>query len=767
MLRANYKEYQNKAIESLVSSTADLISKTEIENKLIVFQSPTGSGKTYIATQFMRGIIEDHSENDVCFLWISIGKGELHKQSKKSIQKILGTDYRCNVLEETFFGGRTYIERNELVVANWEKLRGKNKKTGEWTNKLMRDSENVNFIEVLQYTKRRRKIILIIDESHYASDTQRTNELRQIVNADVTIEMSATPKLKNDAKVLIVVEPKDVIDEGMIKKEIIINEALDKLVDDEKTSQDIIIESAYNKRLELKQAFAETGVNINPLCLIQLPNSEAGETKKEAVAQFLNTKGITENNGKLAVWLSEEKSDGLDVISDFNSEVEFLIFKQAIDTGWDCPRAHILVKLRETGSYTFEVQTVGRILRMPEQMHYENEMLNRGYIYTNLQSITIAKEDYNPNIIKHLKAIRKPIYKPLILQSYYKKRVDFGDITSSFVTTLEKIFCNYFGMEINPTLINTAENCQKVIDKFMVITPEPYNERIIIDEIIDNTKFDELEDKDFETYVKRTKLRISDGDLGIIFYVVIRKNLNGFAPKRSSERVSSAIYQWFRKYLGIDYNASNGFIHIQNLFLHPSNIAVYSRLLNEATEAYKPAKKQEVKEKIEEKNYLWEVKFEEFYNEHTDELIDSKLNIYDKCYLSKIRSNPEKEFEKYLETKTEKIEWWFKNGVNKQDFFGVRYEENDMPKTFYPDYLVQLKNGQTLIVDTKAGITAVEAKSRAEALYKYIATENAKGKKLTGGILVQQGDHWKINRNETYLYDKNDLTNWRFLEDII
>jgi len=140
MLRANYKEYQNKAIESLVSSTADLISKTEIENKLIVFQSPTGSGKTYIATQFMRGIIEDHSENDVCFLWISIGKGELHKQSKKSIQKILGTDYRCNVLEETFFGGRTYIERNELVVANWEKLRGKNKKTGEWTNKLMRDS---------------------------------------------------------------------------------------------------------------------------------------------------------------------------------------------------------------------------------------------------------------------------------------------------------------------------------------------------------------------------------------------------------------------------------------------------------------------------------------------------------------------------------------------------------------------------------------------------------------------------------------------------
>lgn len=161
------------------------------------------------------------------------------------------------------------------------------------------------------------------------------------------------------------------------------------------------------------------------------------------------------------------------------------------------------------------------------------------------------------------------------------------------------------------------------------------------------------------------------------------------------------------------------------------------------------------------------MKFEEFYNEHTDELFNCKLNIYDKCYLSKTRSNPEKEFEKYLETKSEKIDWWFKNGVNKQDFFGVRYEENEFPKTFYPDYIVQLKNGKTLIADTKAGSTAVEAKTRAESLYQYIKSENIKGKKIVGGILVQQAEHWKINLNETYLYDKNDLTNWKFLEDIM
>ncbi len=663
------------------------------------------------------------------------------------------------------------------MFANWEKLRTKDKTTGDWKNKLMKDSELNSFIDVLENTRKRRKIILIIDESHYASDTQRTNELRQIVDADVTIEMSATPKLQPSPidiaqknSYFIYVNPKDVIAEGMIKKEIVINEGLGQLVDDEKTSQDVIVESAYNKRLELKQTFAEAGLKINPLCLIQLPNSEAGDTKKEAVAQFLNSKGITENNGKLAVWLSEEKSDNLHEISDFDSEVEFLIFKQAIDTGWDCPRAHILVKLREQGNYAFEVQTVGRILRMPEQIHYQNESLNRGYIYTNLQSITIAKEDYNPNIIKHLKAIRKPIYKPLKLQSYYKSRVDFGDVTSSFITTFERVFCDYFGMDLEPVVMNTAENCQKVIDKFMVVTPEPYNERIIIDEIIDNTNFDELEDKDFESFVKRTKLRVSDGDLQDIFNVVIYRNLNGFAPKRSCPTIRGCVYQWFKKYLGIDYRADNGIIKIQNLFLHPLNISVYSRLLNEATEQYKPAKKQEVKEKIEEKNYVWEVKFEEFYNEHTDELTNYQLNIYDKCYLSKTRSNPEKVFEKFLETKVEQMDWWFKNGASKQEFFGIRYEENDFPRTFYPDYIIQLKNGQTLIVDTKAGNTAIEAKSRAEGLYRYIEAENEnneESRNLVGGIVVQQSDHWKINQNEVYFYDKNDLTSWQFLDDII
>lgn len=773
-MQIELKDYQEKKVEELVKAVSDLISK-EAQNKVCVFQSPTGSGKTVMVAKFIERIIKEETETDFCFLWISIGKGELHKQSKKSLERIFDGDPKVSLLENEFFGTRNIIEKNEVIVGNWEKLRTKDNKTGEWKNKVMKDGENVNFIEVLQKTKEKRKIILIIDESHYASDTQRTNELRQIVNADVTLEMSATPKIQpspmdiaRKTAYYIFVEPKDVIEEGMIKKELIINEDLTALADDEKTSQDVIIEASFKKRLELKQAFSDSGTEINPLCLIQLPNAEAGEAKRDVIQSFLSSKGITEGNGKLAIWLSEDKSDGLDEISDFDSPVEFLLFKQAIDTGWDCPRAHILVKLRDIQSFTFEVQTVGRILRMPEQIHYEDERLNKGYIFTNLQSISVSKEEYNPNIIKHLKATRKSIYENIQLQSYYKSRVDFGDITYSFGKVLEDVFCKEFNIDPNATMINIAENGDKLKQKFMTIVAEPYNESIIIDEILSTTKFDELEDTDFESQVKRTKLRLGDNDLYDVFNIIIRQNLNGFAPKRSIPTVRGSIYQWFRKYLGINYQMNNGIITIQNLFLHPHNLSVFSKLLSKATGEYKPIQKAEIKEKIEEKIYDWDIKLDEFYNQHTDEKLDYKLSIYQPCYLSKTRSNPEKEFEKYLETKVESINWWFKNGENKIDFLGIKYEENDLPKTFYPDYILNLKSGKIFIGDTKAGGTATEATSRAEALHKYIVEQNQNGKNLVGGIIIQdQTQKWRVNQNEKYVYDRHDLTKWDYFDDIL
>ena len=718
-MNIDLKPYQEKAVEQLVGSMKLLLER-EGAGEVCVFQAPTGSGKTIITAKFIENLIKEVPDQDFCFLWVSIGKGNLHIQSKHSLEKIFEGSPKVSLVEDEFTGGRERIVRNEVVVVNWEKLRTKERETGDWKNLLMKDGEKLNFRDVLSKTREQRSIILIIDESHIGATAERTNELREEIGADVVLEMSATPRLKPDPADIargsagyVIVEPKEVIEEGMIKKEIIINESIQQVAGDETDSQQVILEAAYQKRLALKESFEAEGTKINPLVLIQIPSSEAGEMKIDAIRQFLASKKITETNHKLAIWLSEQKSEAIDWISEPDNEIEFLIFKQAIDTGWDCPRAHILVKFRESHSETFEIQTVGRILRMPEQKHYDNEALNRGYIYTNVQSILVKKEDYNPNIIKHLKAKRIDSYEPIEFMSYYKSRVDYGDVTSSFTSVFESVANKYFKVEKNS---------------------------------------------------------IAGNDLQVMFEQAIKDNLRSFRNvKRSVAPVKTALYNWFKKYLG-SKQWPEEIMLIQKTFLHGSNRAILEAILADSIETYRLVKEKEVQRKVQESEqiYQYELPAELFYNEHTDEKLDYDNYAFTPLYLPVDRSEPEKRFEELLNSKSDKITWWWKNGENKRDFFGIKYEYEGKIFTFYPDYLVQLEDGRLGILETKDvgdrdGKTYTKAK--AEALQHFINTNSRKG--LFGGIAIQRNGRWHINSQSIYDWSKNEQGSWDDWEDLV
>ena len=133
--------------------------------------------------------------------------------------------------------------------------------------------------------------------------------------------------------------------------------------------------------------------------------------------------------------------------------------------------------------------------------------------------------------------------------------------------------------------------------------------------------------------------------------------------------------------------------------------------------------------------------------------------------MSVARSTPEKNFEKFLAENDDKIVWWWKNGENKQDYFGIKYEYPvGVVHTFYPDYLVQFSDGRLGIFETKdmgdrEGGTYTKAKS--EKLQEYIKEQ--KGQKLFGGIVIEKSDGWKINQKEKYDWskcEKNDWSDW-------
>ncbi len=770
-MNIDLKGYQEKAVDELTSTVKGLLSKDGMK-KICVFQAPTGSGKTIMTAKFIEELIRELPDEDMCFVWVTVGKGDLHLQSKHSLERIFGGSPRVSLVEEEFTGGRERIVKNEVVVVNWEKLRSKDRSTGDWKNVLMKDGEKINFRDVLSKTREQRKIVLIIDESHIGATAERTNELRDEINADVILEMSATPKIQPDPKDLarhtagfVFVEPKDVIEEGVIKKELIINEKIDEIAKSESDSQEVVLESAYQKRLELKKLFQAEGSNINPLVLIQIPTAEAGKDKIEAVKMFLSKKGVTEKNRKLAIWLAEQKSDTLDWVAEPDNEIEYLIFKQAIDTGWDCPRAHILVKFRESHSETFEIQTVGRILRMPELKHYLSEPLNIGYIYTNVQSIHVKREEYNPNIIKHLKGVRKNCYKDIKLPSYYRSRVDYGDIGASFDPVFEKVACSEFGITKREFFDGNKELLEK---KGVKINLEYYQQEIIQDANIVCEKFDEI--YGIIDSEQKARLNIAGNDLQTLFEQIIKNNLGSFRNvKRSVPKIKTTIYVWFQRYLGSrDWDEAE--LIVQKIFVHNGNRAAFERILSKAIEEYKDVREKEILIRAEESEqfYDFEIIKESFYNQHTDEIVKTKKYVYEPCYLNVDRLNPEREFEKFLEDNEKNIIWWWKNGERKIDYFGIKYEyPKGVIHTFYPDYLVQLNDGRIGIFETKdqgdqdgGGYT----KAKSEALQKYIK-EHGK-KRLFGGIVIQSSGSWLINQQDFYDWEKclrNDWSDWREL----
>ncbi|CAG8626339.1 10197_t:CDS:1, partial [Paraglomus occultum] len=201
------------------------------------------------------------------------------------------------------------------------------------------------FDDFIMQTRKERDLVLIVDEAHIETDTKLANEVVDLFDPRIIIKITATPKTLPDISDVrqkkagfVEVSEKDVIESGLIKEKIVIQtkEEIEKLSEKKQLSEDeIMLELAYNKRLELKKIYESLGLDINPLVLIQLPSDfkekeEIETNRKDFVLSYLKAKGVKEK--EIAIWLSNEKKN-LDMIEKNNNEVNFMIFKVAPATG--------------------------------------------------------------------------------------------------------------------------------------------------------------------------------------------------------------------------------------------------------------------------------------------------------------------------------------------------------------------------------------------------------------------------------------------------
>lgn len=754
------KQYQSVAVKNLTEKIYTFISNNDNKKQTVIFQAPTGSGKTIMMSSVINDLINKNksvdNKEDFTFIWLSIGKGDLHNQSKRSLEKSFNGYPTVQSIDEIFGTSQYELYKDTVLVVNWEKIRSKDGKTQEWKNIVMKDGENINFREMLDNTlNSKRKIILIIDESHLSLNAERGNEIIDLIKPNVVVEVSATPVFKIDQSNMFEldkffyaekVNPQDVIDEEMIKDQIIVNE--DFVIDSKKKkdSDEIILETAINKRNQLAKMYKEEKIDINPLCLIQIPNSENGEVVMSMVTNYLkNNLGIKEGDERLAIWL-DVKDQNLENISKNNSKQEYLIFKQAIDTGWDCPRAQILLKFRESKSEVFNIQVIGRILRMPEQKHYDIEELNKAYIYTNNSEASFDIEHYSPKILGDQPAKRSPFYNPIKLTSFYRERADYQDIKADF----KQVLLKQFETELSLSLDHN-KNIQKLKKEGWEFDVNNIQHSVIKNLSVEMKDIDNYENV-FGKEGQHQYLNINERQVEFISKGIFKSLMGPFTNiARSVPSMNIAWYLTCRTLLG-DLLTTEGMLNSQEfLILNKEKI---EPIFIRAVKKYSEVREKKAKEDTEHFLPDFEIIEKDYFNSEFYEKLNYKKSLMEPCWLEINRSKPEQEFEKEIE-RSKEINWWYKNGVNRRDYFGIKYIYKDETLTFYPDYLVEMNDGRIGIFETKHEDdqdAETKTKAKAEALYNYIQKENKdrKKNKLFGGIVIKKDKEWQINNEKQY-----------------
>ncbi len=759
-------KYQQKAVKELVEKTMELLSDPGSRHTL-VFKAPTGAGKTVMASEMLMRLNEEIPNNpevpynEVAFIWIAPNK--LHEQSYFKMKSFFTEtkELRPVVYDDIDHSTSGFIHAGEILFVNWESINKDNAI-------IVRDSEqNASLYDLTRRTQEEQgiPIIVIIDEEHMFAGrlANKSETVLQKIDPKVEVRISATPTTTNpDAYVKI---PRDrVIAEGMIKEGVVLNPALDFNSPNSSLNQHLI-HLALQKREELAEAYRRLGVNINPLLLIQLPNdgnekmtAEDESVRKEVVEYLDLIKGISTANGKLAVWLSSEK-ENLDGIERFDNPTEVLLFKQAIAMGWDCPRAVVLLIFREIKSFTFTAQTVGRILRMPEQRFYEDDILNKGYVYTNLSKDIIEIVNEDMNYLSSLHAVRREGLCNVVLQSEFCERPAESRkrLGADFKKVLSDCFCEKYSVSnTGCTIFTSAEMDGKEI-------PQPGKEARENQQVVNrHTVGDKLKFAIQGIGIDIVDDQAITGETGTI---IVEKKVHYV---RTTQELSKAFFAFCAKTMGARFEkvsiATLGYALKEVLYgifgleetdaakmvLYHGNRPKIEAVVGLALDRYLEilTKRQNEKSEKSFEKYDWEVPADRLYKEDTHFV---RKDVEDHALVPFIQlkkaSRPEERFVAFLETNKKFIDWWYKNGDAGKQHYAVSYTDTIGRKSlFYVDFVIRMKSGRIFLFDTKTTGSDPNAAQKHNALIDYIDSEEGQKLNLGGGIIIEDGENWKYSK---------------------
>jgi type III restriction enzyme len=414
-VKLTLKDFQTNTVDELYTQARSARREVAEEGaeQAIVLASPTGSGKTVIATALMERIIEgddEHAPDDAAtFLWLT-DQPDLNEQSRR---KILAASARFGAddvvtIDADFDAAR--LEPAKVYFLNIQKL-------GKGTNLVTPADERdhtiwetvTNTIELSPES-----FWLVLDEAHKGMLEGKEAEeattiaqkfikgsLSEIPPVPLILGISATPdrfvELLQGTKRTrreVSVDPEDVRTSGLLKETIVLYHPTDK----QPADWSLLKASAEKLKSYAEQWAAycskEEEPVVDPILVVQVEDATDGEVSKTDLEQALTVlEDVLGDLEEEEVAHSFQEGHAIEVgdralrymspadIQD-DEKLRIVFFKLSLNTGWDCPRAEVIMSFRRALDFTRIAQLVGRLVRTPLARSIpSNDFLNGVSLY--------------------------------------------------------------------------------------------------------------------------------------------------------------------------------------------------------------------------------------------------------------------------------------------------------------------------------------------------------------------------------------------------
>jgi type III restriction enzyme len=414
-MKFTLKDYQEEAVQKVLVNLKKASRRWREDGDRHAFSltATTGAGKTVMAAAALETLFHGDDNYDIepdpgaVVIWFS-DDPSLNEQSRF---RLLEASDRLSISDlvvvqntfqrETFEPGKVYflntqkLSRSSLLVRGHDPDDEGIEKDGQM--RLMPDSRSFTIWDTIQNTidDPALTLYLVLDEAHRGMRAatgagEKTTIVKRLINGSGSVSgipvvwgISATVERFNAAMAdmqsratlpNVLVDPAKVQASGLLKDTIILD------VPKEAGQFDtVLVRRGTDKLKEISAAWASYAQQqgdantVLPLMVLQVPNApDPNEIGKALDTIFAQWPDLPEDSVAHVFGDHTAQTFGHRIVPYIPPErvqestwVRILVAKDAISTGWDCPRAEVMVSFRPARDRTHITQLLGRMVRTP------------------------------------------------------------------------------------------------------------------------------------------------------------------------------------------------------------------------------------------------------------------------------------------------------------------------------------------------------------------------------------------------------------------